>query len=116
MSKLNTLHDLLVASVKDLFSAENQLVKALPKMAKAATHPDLKAGFKTHLEQTKEHVARLEHVAELLGASPRGKSTAPLQVCSSSLCISPMDARYSVIVRAPESYSERARAPQPLTS
>lgn len=74
MSKLNTLNDLLISEVKDLFSAENQLVKALPKMAKAATNPDLKAGFKTHLEETKEQAARLEKVAELLDTTPRGKS------------------------------------------
>ena len=74
MSKLNTLNDLLVAEIKDLFSAENQLVKALPKMAKAATDPDLKAGFKKHLKETTGHVERLEQAAVLLGASPRGKS------------------------------------------
>ena len=74
MAKLNTLQDLLIHSVKDLYSAETQLVKALPKMAKASTNPDLKAGFTAHLEQTKEHVTRLEQVAELLGASPRGLS------------------------------------------
>src|SRR5882757_2763429 len=62
--KLNTLEDLLHHELKDLYSAENQLVKALPKMAKAATHEDLKAGFEEHLEQTKNHVARLEQIAE----------------------------------------------------
>jgi ferritin-like metal-binding protein YciE len=74
MSKLNTLGDLLIHNVKDLYSAETQLVKALPKMAKAATDPDLKKGFDDHLEETKVHVTRLEQVAELLGASPRGLS------------------------------------------
>lgn len=74
MSKLKSLHDLLVHSVKDLYSAETQLVKALPKMAKAATDPKLVEGFKAHLEETKEHVSRLEKVAELLDASPRGVS------------------------------------------
>ena len=49
---LNTLHDLLVDELKDLYSAENQLLKALPKMAKAATSPKLKAAFEDHLEQT----------------------------------------------------------------
>jgi len=72
MSKLNTLEDLLIHEVKDLYSAETQLVKALPKMAKAATDPALKDGFKTHLEETKVHVERLQQVAEMLGASPRG--------------------------------------------
>jgi len=62
--KLNTLQDLFIHELKDLYSAETQLVKALPKMAKAATHEDLKAGFEEHLEQTREHVARLEQIAE----------------------------------------------------
>ncbi|MBX3743628.1 MAG: ferritin-like domain-containing protein [Akkermansiaceae bacterium] len=74
MSKLNTLGELLIHNVKDLYSAETQLVKALPKMAKAATDPDLKKGFEDHLEETKVHVTRLEQVAGLLGASPRGVS------------------------------------------
>ncbi len=72
MAKLNTLQDLLVHSIKDLYSAETQLVKALPKMAKAASDPDLVEGFKTHLEETKVHVTRLEEVAEILGVTPRG--------------------------------------------
>lgn len=72
MAKLNTVQDLLVHSIKDLYSAETQLVKALPKMAKAATDTDLKAGFKTHLEETKGHVERLKAVAELLGTKPTG--------------------------------------------
>lgn len=72
MSKLNTIEELLVHSIKDLYSAETQLVKALPKMAKAATDPILVAGFEKHLEETIEQVARLEEVAELLGATPRG--------------------------------------------
>jgi len=74
MASLTTLEELLIHNIKDLYSAEGQLVKALPKMAKAATDPDLKAGFETHLEETKVHVERLEQVAELLGASPKGVS------------------------------------------
>lgn len=62
--KLKTLQDLFVHEPKDLYSAETQLVKALPKMAKAAAHEELKAGFEEHLEQTKNHVARLEQIAE----------------------------------------------------
>jgi ferritin-like metal-binding protein YciE len=62
--KLTTLQDLFVHELKDLYSAETQLVKALPKMAKAATHEDLQAGFEEHLEQTKNHVARLEQIAK----------------------------------------------------
>jgi ferritin-like metal-binding protein YciE len=65
--KLNTLDDLLHHELKDLYSAENQLVKALPKMAKAASHEELRAGFEEHLEQTKMHVERLDQAAEILG-------------------------------------------------
>jgi ferritin-like metal-binding protein YciE len=70
--KLETLRDLFIHELKDLYSAEKQLVKALPKVAKAATHPDLKQGVLTHLEETKEHVNRLETILESLGSSPRG--------------------------------------------
>jgi ferritin-like metal-binding protein YciE len=73
MPKLNTLEVLLAQEIKDLYSAENQLVKALPKMAKAATNPQLQEAFKTHLEETKVHVQRLEQVAELLEITPKGK-------------------------------------------
>jgi len=65
--KLNTLADLLHHELKDLYSAENQLVEALPKMAEAATNPELKAGFEEHLEQTKGHVERLDEIAGTLG-------------------------------------------------
>ncbi len=64
--KLNTLEDLLHHELKDLHSAETQLVKALPKMAKAATNEDLRAGFEEHLEQTKGHVQRLEKIGGIL--------------------------------------------------
>jgi ferritin-like metal-binding protein YciE len=72
MSKIKTTRDLLVHSLKDLYSAETQLVKALPKMAKAATNPDLKEGFTNHLEETKGHVERLQQVADILEVTPRG--------------------------------------------
>jgi ferritin-like metal-binding protein YciE len=71
--KLNRLTHLYVEELKDLYSAENQLVKALPKMARASTSGDLRAGFEGHLEQTKEHVARLEKIFKALGKSPNGK-------------------------------------------
>jgi ferritin-like metal-binding protein YciE len=71
--KLESLQDLLVSELKDIYSAENQILKALPKMAKAAASDDLKAAFKTHLEETKGQVERLEQIFELLEASPRGK-------------------------------------------
>jgi len=70
--KLQTLEDLLHYELKDLFSAENQLVKALPKMAKAATNDQLKAGFQEHLEQTKGHVERLEQIAGMIGKKLSG--------------------------------------------
>ncbi|MCW1885051.1 ferritin-like domain-containing protein [Luteolibacter flavescens] len=73
MAKLTTVEVLLAQEIKDLYNAETQLVKALPKMAKAASNPDLRDAFKTHLEETKVHVQRLEEVAELLGISPKGK-------------------------------------------
>ncbi len=67
------LKELYIDELKDLYSAENQLVKALPKMAKAATSDDLRAGFEEHLEQTKGHVQRLETIFQQLGTSPKGK-------------------------------------------
>ncbi|MGA9473473.1 MAG: ferritin-like domain-containing protein [Terriglobales bacterium] len=67
------LKDLYIDELKDLYSAENQLVKALPKMAKAATSEDLRAGFEEHLEQTKGHVQRLETIFKDLNESPKGK-------------------------------------------
>jgi ferritin-like metal-binding protein YciE len=72
--KQNALRGLYVDELKDLYSAETQLVKALPKMAKAATSPDLKTGFEKHLRQTEEHVSRLERVFKALGESPKGKT------------------------------------------
>ena len=69
----NRLKHLYVEELKDLYSAESQLVKALPKIAKAATSEDLRAGFEAHLNQTKEHVARLEKIFKALGESPKGK-------------------------------------------
>ncbi|WP_052574055.1 ferritin-like domain-containing protein [Haloferula sp. BvORR071] len=79
MAKLTSLEVLLKEEIKDLFSAENQLVKALPKMAKAAANEDLKEGFTSHLEETKGHVTRLEKVAELLEISPKGKVCKAMQ-------------------------------------
>jgi ferritin-like metal-binding protein YciE len=67
------LRELYIDELKDLYNAENQLVKALPKMAKAASSDDLRSGFEEHLEQTKGHVQRLEQIFELLGESPKGK-------------------------------------------
>lgn len=69
---LATMHDLMIAELKDIYSAETQLVKALPKMAKGANTPSLRKAFEDHLEQTQEHVSRLDQIFELLGTSPRG--------------------------------------------
>lgn len=70
---LRTLHDLYVDELRDLYNAENQLLKALPKMAKAANSPELKSAFEEHLEVTKEQVSRLEQIFEKLELSPKGK-------------------------------------------
>jgi ferritin-like metal-binding protein YciE len=67
------LKKLYVGELKDLVSAENQLLKALPKMAKAASSDELRSGFEKHLEQTKGHVQRLEEIFESLNESPKGK-------------------------------------------
>lgn len=74
MAKLKSIEDLLIHEIKDLYSAETQLVKALPKMAKAASDPELRAGFEQHLAETKTHVERLEQIATSLDASPKGKA------------------------------------------
>jgi len=67
------LRELYIEELKDLYNAENQLVKALPKMAKAASSDELRQGFEEHLEQTKGHVQRLEKIFQALGESPKGK-------------------------------------------
>ena len=70
--KLESLKDLYIEQLKDLYSAETQLLAALPKMAERATSPDLKQGFQTHLKQTEEHVSRLEQIFRDLGDTPKG--------------------------------------------
>jgi ferritin-like metal-binding protein YciE len=70
--ELSTLKDLYIHELKDLYSAEKQIIKALPKMAKAATSPDLKAGFEQHLEETKEHAVRLEKILKSHDQTTRG--------------------------------------------
>ena len=71
---MDSLRDLYVDELKDLYNAENQLVKALPKMAKKASAPELKRAFQDHLEQTKVHVERLEKIFKALGEKPTGKT------------------------------------------
>ena len=73
MSTITTLEELFVEQLQDLHSAETQLIKALPAMAKAAHAPALKAGFEAHFEQTKEHAVRLEQILEELGKKATGK-------------------------------------------
>src|SRR5215208_2270856 len=70
---LDSLHDLYVNELKDLYNAETQLLKALPRMAKAATAPELRAAFTEHLEVTRGQVGRLEKIFGALGVSPKGK-------------------------------------------
>jgi ferritin-like metal-binding protein YciE len=72
--KLDTLQKLYVDELRDLYNAENQLLKALPKMAKAASSEELKNAFEKHLEQTETHVERLENIFEQLDQTPKGKT------------------------------------------
>ena len=73
MAKLSSLDDLLVHELQDIYNAEGQILKALPKMAKAATNPNLKAAFEEHRAQTEGQVRRLEQVFKLLGHPVKGK-------------------------------------------
>ena len=73
MSQLTSPRELLVEELKDLYSAESQLLKALPRMAKAANSEELKSAFEAHLKETKVHAERLDAIMEELGESPRGK-------------------------------------------
>ncbi len=72
--KLDSLRTLWIEELRDLYSAETQLVKALPKMAKKATNPELKEAFESHLEETRNHVERLEEIFSRLGKKPTGKT------------------------------------------
>jgi ferritin-like metal-binding protein YciE len=77
--KFASLNDLYLQQLKDLHSAESQLIKALPKMAKAARNPDLRNAFIEHLEQTKGHLDRLKQVAEKLGKRLAGHTCAAMK-------------------------------------
>jgi ferritin-like metal-binding protein YciE len=70
---LESLHDLYVEELRDLYNAENQLLKALPRMAKAASHEELKAAFTEHLDVTRGQVERLERIFNDLGVKAKGK-------------------------------------------
>ena len=73
MTKLSSLDDLLVHEMQDIYHAEGQILKALPKIAKAASNPDLKTAFEEHRVQTEGHVKRLEQAFKLLGLPAKGK-------------------------------------------
>jgi ferritin-like metal-binding protein YciE len=71
--EMESLRELYIEELKDLYSAENQIIKALPKMVKAATSSELKKGFEQHLAQTRGQVERLEKIFKELDESPKGK-------------------------------------------
>src|SRR5579872_1913412 len=73
MSNLDSLESLMRDELKDIYDAEKQLTKALPKMAKKATNEELREGFTDHLRQTEQHVERLEQIFDQLGMPVRGK-------------------------------------------
>ncbi|MBV8171679.1 MAG: ferritin-like domain-containing protein [Candidatus Eremiobacteraeota bacterium] len=78
-TKGTTLHDLLIEELKDMYNAEQQMVKTLPKLAKAAGSDELRAAFEEHLEQTKGHVERIERAFEMLDVPARGRKCAGME-------------------------------------
>jgi ferritin-like metal-binding protein YciE len=70
---VSSIEELLIDELKDLYSAEKQITKSLPKLAKAATAPELRAAFEHHLKETQGQIERLDQVFEILGKSPNGK-------------------------------------------
>jgi ferritin-like metal-binding protein YciE len=83
MADKNSVMDLLADEIKDLYSAEKQLTKAIPKMAKGANDSTLRAALLAHLKETEEQVARLEQVAEILEIKPTGKKCVGMEGCIS---------------------------------
>lgn len=81
MANKNTIKDLLTDEIKDLYSAEKQLTKAIPKMVKGSNDPSLKEAFSAHLKETQEQVTRLERVGELLGIKVTGKKCFGMEGC-----------------------------------
>ena len=77
--EIESLQELLIEEMRDLYSAENQLTKALPKMAKKATNPQLKKAFETHLKETENHAKRLQQIFDKLGKKPTGKKCAAME-------------------------------------
>jgi ferritin-like metal-binding protein YciE len=74
MASSKRLNELFIDTLKDIYYAEKQIVKALPKMSKAAQDPALKAGFEKHMHETEGHIDRLEQVFEIVGVAARGKT------------------------------------------
>ncbi len=77
--KMESLQELFVEKLRDLYSAENQIIKALPKMVKAASSEQLRNGFEEHLEQTRQQVERLDQIFEELDEKPKGKKSKGMQ-------------------------------------
>ena len=76
--EMESLQDLLIEEMRDLYNAETQLTKALPKMAKKASNPQLRKAFETHLRETEGHVERLQKIFDKLGKKPTGKKCAAM--------------------------------------
>ena len=76
--EMESLQELLIEEMRDLYSAETQLTKALPKMAKKASNPQLRKAFETHLRETEGHVERLQKIFDKLGKKPTGKKCAAM--------------------------------------
>ena len=77
--KLKNLQDLYIEELRDVYNAESQILKALPKVIDAATSEELRSALEDHLDQTKEHVERLDEVFQNLGANPKGKKCAAME-------------------------------------
>ena len=77
--EIDSLQELLIEEMRDLYSAENQLTKALPKMAKKASNPQLRKAFETHLKETENHAKRLQQIFDKLGKKPTGKKCAAME-------------------------------------
>ncbi len=81
MADKNNIQALLSDEIKDLYSAEKQLIKAIPRMAKGASDESLRAAFSSHLKETQAQVERLDRVAEMLGIKPTGKKCVGMEGC-----------------------------------
>lgn len=77
--EMDSLQELLIHDLRDLYSAENQLTKALPKMAKKASNPELKKAFETHLRETEVQIERLQKIFDKLGKKPTGKKCVAME-------------------------------------